>query len=312
MLTVMLLSAGVTTGWHLAQVVQQQFSGDICLHLCDTNPRELVPAAALGGPFHRVLPLADPGYQQQILTLLKENHIDVIVPLIDQDLFTWAADAPELAALGVRSTAPLRQTAQLLTDKKAMAAFLQAHGLPTPPLVAPEQMEPGRAYIEKREVGCGSVGLRTVIGGEDYTPHPGSILQEKCDGGDTEITAEVFNAQGKLRVFCRERVVTKSGVCTKMRPLHIPEIEDYICTLTGLLPCPATFCAQFMQHRGRWNLIDCNLRIGAGTAMASAAGFQLVRAFWANLCGQPVPDEWLQADPTVKTVLRVYQEVVVR
>ena len=96
----MLLSAGVTTGWHLAQVVQQQFSGDICLHLCDTNPRELVPAAALGGPFHRVLPLADPGYQQQILTLLKENHIDVIVPLIDQDLFTWAADAPELAALG--------------------------------------------------------------------------------------------------------------------------------------------------------------------------------------------------------------------
>lgn len=312
MLNVMLLSAGVTTGWHLAQVVQQQFSGDICLHLCDTNPRELVPAAALGGPFHRVLPLADPGYQQQILTLLKENHIDVIVPLIDQDLFTWAADAPELAALGVRSTAPLWQTAQLLTDKKAMAAFLQAHGLPTPPLVAPEQMELGRAYIEKREVGCGSVGLRTVIGGEDYTPHPGSILQEKCDGGDTEITAEVFNAQGKLRVFCRERVVTKSGVCTKMRPLHIPEIEDYICTLTGLLPCPATFCAQFMLHRGRWNLIDCNLRIGAGTAMASAAGFQLVRAFWANLCGQPVPDEWLQADPTVKTVLRVYQEVVVR
>ena len=116
MLNVMLLSAGVTTGWHLVQVVQQQFSGDICLHLCDTNPRELVPAAALGGPFHRVLPLADPGYQQQILTLLKENHIDVIVPLIDQDLFTWAADAPELAALGVRSTAPLRQTAQLLTD----------------------------------------------------------------------------------------------------------------------------------------------------------------------------------------------------
>lgn len=113
-------------------------------------------------------------------------------------------------------------------------------------------------------------------------------------------------------MFCRERVVTKSGVCTKMRPLHIPEIEDYICTLTGLLPCPATFCAQFMQHCGRWNLIDCNLRIGAGTAMASAAGFQLVRAFWANLCGQPVPDEWLQADPTVKTVLRVYQEVVVR
>lgn len=59
MLNVMLLSAGVTTGWHLAQVAQQAFGDEICLHLCDTNPRELVPAAALGGAFHRVLPLAD-------------------------------------------------------------------------------------------------------------------------------------------------------------------------------------------------------------------------------------------------------------
>lgn len=308
----MLLSAGVTTGWHLAQVAQQAFGDEICLHLCDTNPRELVPAAAMGGAFHRVLPLADPAYEQQILDLLRENHIDVLIPLIDQDLFTWAADAPALQALGVRSTAPLRHTAELLSDKKAMAEFLQAHGLPTPPLVVPEAMEQGRAYVEKREVGCGSIGLRTVVGGEGYTPHPGSILQEKCDGGDTEITAEIFNAQGKLRVFCRERVATKSGVCTKMRPLDVPEIEGYIRTLTGLLPCPAAFCAQFMQHRGRWNLIDCNLRIGAGTAMASAAGFQLVRAFWANLCDQPVPDAWLQPDPTVKAVLRVYQEVVIR
>ena len=89
----MLLSAGVTTGWHLAQVAQQAFGDEICLHLCDTNPHELVPAAALGGAFHRVLPLADPAYEQQILDLLRENHIDVLIPLIDQDLFTWAADA---------------------------------------------------------------------------------------------------------------------------------------------------------------------------------------------------------------------------
>ena len=169
----MLLSAGVTTGWHLAQVAQQAFGDEICLHLCDTNPHELVPAAALGGAFHRVLPLADPAYEQQILDLLRENHIDVLIPLIDQDLFTWAADAPALQALGVRSTAPLRHTAELLSDKKAMAEFLQAHGLPTPPLVAPEAMEQGRAYVEKREVGCGSIGLRTVVGGEAYTPHPG-------------------------------------------------------------------------------------------------------------------------------------------
>ena len=54
MQNVLLLSAGVTTGWHLAKVARQYFADDITLHLCDINPRELVPAATLTGPFHRV------------------------------------------------------------------------------------------------------------------------------------------------------------------------------------------------------------------------------------------------------------------
>ena len=312
MVHVLLLSAGVTTGWHLAKVAQTYFAGEITLHLCDTNPRYLVPAAALAGDYHQVPPIADDGYEAAICRILQENNIDVIVPLIDQDLFAWAQDAPALAALGVRSTAPRRETAHLLSDKQQMEHFLRAHGLPTPPLVAPERVEAGRQYVVKKKVGCGSHGIYTVTGGQPVALQPDEVLQEKCDGDGEEVTAEVFNAQGKLRVFCRQRVMTKAGVCTKMVPLHLPQIEAYIAELVRLLPCPAAFCAQFMQHRGQWNLIDCNLRLGAGTALATAAGFQLVRAFWADLCGQTVPDAWLQSDPTVRAVLRVYEEVVVR
>lgn len=312
MQNVLLLSAGVTTGWHLAKVARQYFADDITLHLCDINPRELVPAATLTGPFYQVPPLADPGYEAAVCRVLDENRIDVIVPLIDQDLFQWAADAPVLTQRGVRSTAPLRHTAELLSDKEQMFRFLQVHNLPTPPLVDPDRTEPGRMYLTKKKIGCGSHGMRAVPGGTPITLEADELLQEKCDGDGREVTAEVFNAQGKLRVFCRERVVTKAGVCTKMVPLHLPEIEDYLAQLVQLLPCPTAFCAQFMQHRGRWNLIDCNLRMGAGTALATAAGFQLVRAFWADLCGQPVEDAWLQPDPSVKAVLRVYEEVVIR
>ena len=312
MKNVMILSAGVTTGWHLAKVAKQYFPQNICLHLCDTNPQELVAAAVLADHFHQVPYLVDADYKRAICELLREWNIDVIVPLIDQDLFTWAADAPELLALGVRSTAPVRSTVQRLSDKKEMASFLQKNNLPTPRLVKPEEMIPGRLYIEKSEVGCGSQGMKVLTGGKKFEKRPTDILQEKCDGDGREITAEIFNAQGMLRVFCRERVLTKAGVCTKMTPVHIPEIENYIAKLVQLVPCPAAFCAQFMEHRGRWNLIDCNLRLGAGTAMSSAAGFQLTRAFWANICGQPVQEEWLKPDSSVKAVLRVYDEVVVR
>lgn len=312
MQNVLILSAGVTTVWHLVRVAQQYFADEVQLHLCDINPRELVPAAALVPDYHRVPPLAAPGYKDAICKILQEDHIGTILPLIDQDLFLWAQDAPELAALGVRSTAPPLRTLQLLSDKEQLFRFLQAHQLPTPALVRPEEREPQRQYIVKKKVGCGSQGLRFVSGSQPLTLSGEELLQERCDGDDTEITAEVFHGQGKVRVFCRQRVATKAGVCTKMIPRQIPEIEQYIAKLVQLLPCPTAFCAQFMQHRGRWNLIDCNLRLGAGTALATAAGFQLVRALWAEICGLPVPEEWLQPDPTVKSVLRVYEEVVVR
>lgn len=309
---VLLLSAGVTTGWHLAQIAQQYFSHEMVLHLADINPRELVPAATLTQHYHQVPFLTDPSYKEEICRILQQNYIDTIVPLIDADLFSWSADAPSLLELGVHSTAPQHRTAELLSDKQQMADFLQHHGLPTPALVAPENTEPGRMYVIKKKVGCGSQGMRTVEGGNVGPLTHGELLQEKCDGDGREVTAEIFNAQGILKVFCRERVVTKAGVCTKMIPLCLPEIEQYIQKLVQLVPCPAAFCAQFMQHRGRWNLIDCNLRLGAGTALATAAGFQLVRAFWANVCGQEVCESWLEPDPTVKAVLRVYEEVVVR
>lgn len=312
MQNVLILSAGVTTTWHLAQVARRYFGGDIRLHLCDINPRELVAAATMADCYHRVPFLTDPGYEDAICRILQEHHMDVIVPLIDQDLFTWACDAPRLMELGVRSTAPRRGTVKLLSDKQAMARFLADHDLPTPPLVPPEAVEPGRAYVIKKKVGCGSHDMRVATGGEEFSLSRDEILQEKCDGDGVEITAEIFNAQGKLRVYCRERVMTKAGVCTKMVPRHEPEIETYIARLVQLLPCPTAFCAQFMRHRGQWNMIDCNLRMGAGTALASAAGFQLTRAFWADLCDRPVPDKWLQPDPAVKAVLRVYQEVVIR
>ncbi len=214
MLNVMLLSAGVTTGWHLAQVAQQQFSGiSACTSAIPTRGNWSPPPHWAGRSTGAA---GRPGVSTTDPHSVEENHIDVIVPLIDQDLFTWAADAPELAALGVRSTAPLRQTAQLLTDKKAMAAFCRPTACPRRSSrlnkwsrAAPTSKARGRLRVRRTAHGHRRRGLH---------PHPGSILQEKCDGGDTEITAEVFNAQGKLRVFCRERVVTKSGVCTKMRP----------------------------------------------------------------------------------------------
>ena len=312
MLNVLVTAGGVTTAWHMVKVAKEYFADRVCVHLCDTNAREHVPSAVMADRFYRVPGLIEPGYYEHMLQLMEDNGIQVVVPLIDQDLFTWCADNPDLAARNIRSTGPLRQSAKKLSDKRALYEVLTELDLPSPKIVARDEMLPGREYIVKSAIGCGSQGIFFVRGGDNAQIPEGSIIQERCDGSEYEITAEVFNTPELQRVFCRRRIATKSGVCTKAEPAHIPEITQYIRHLTAHVPCPAAFCAQFFMHGGQWCMIDCNLRLGAGTALSTAAGFQLVRAFWANLCGAEVSEGWLTPDLAVKAVLRVYDELVIR
>jgi len=311
-LNVLIPSGGVTTVWHLVEVAKRYFGDKVCIHLCDINDRSLIPAATIADRFYRVPVLGSEYYYKKMIDLMKEEHIDVIVPLIDQDLFTWNRDNSDLIALGIRSTGPRLKSVQTLSNKRMLTGFLANLGLETPKIVQRNEMMPNQEYIIKSEIGCGSQGVFSMWGGEGNPIPDDAIIQEKCDGAGYEVTAEVFNTDNKFAVFCRHRIAVKSGVCTKMEPVNIPEIRKYIKRVVQNIECPVAFCAQFIQHKGKWCLIDCNLRLGAGTAMSSAAGFQLVRAFWADICGDSVSDEWLEPKPNIKKVLRVYKEIVIQ
>lgn len=316
MIKLLITAGGTATAWHMANVIQNYFSDSIELHICDINPVDLVPSATLANRYHRVPPIKTLSYKKTMLELLKEEEIQVIIPLIDQDLEIFSCDDKELSEIGVSSTGPLRETFRLLSNKRKLCDTLLKLGIPTIPVVHFADVEADKKYILKPTVGCGSRGVRCVSGNllleEGETD---DVIQEFCelDAGEKEVTAEIFNpCQGTTEVFCRQRIETKAGVCTKMRPVRITEIEEAVRTLVQKIECPRAFCAQFLPYRGQWCLIDCNLRIGAGTALSTAVGFQLVRAFIATIIGEQVPESWLKIDKKVRSVVRVYDEVVMR
>ena len=61
-----------------------------------------------------------------------------------------------------------------------------------------------------------------------------------------------------------------------------------------------------------WAIIDCNLRIGAGTALSTKIGFQLVRALLTSLLNENVSEDLFKIDNSIKSVLRVYEEIVIK
>lgn len=310
---ILITAGGTATVWHMSNIVREYFGNCIELHVCDINPRELVAASINSDKFHRVPYITDKNYKPFMLHLLETEKIEIIIPLIDWDLFEFCSDNDELKKLKVISTGPERRTAQYLANKEMMFQFLTEYDIPTPVLVHNADVCENSKYIIKPKIGCGSKGMGVLSGAEiknNPIDEEGYLIQELCRG--EEITAEVFHSNDRLEVFQRVRIKTKEGVCTKAKYADVPEIREYIEKLVSFIPMPLAFCVQFMKCNGIWSIIDCNLRIGAGTALATTYGFQLVRAFFANLIGETVEDEWFKADSNIKAVVRVYRELAMR
>lgn len=316
MKNILILAGGTAVAWHISKTIKEDYRDSFRICICDINKREFVPASIYADCFESVPYISDPSYRNRILEIIKSRNINIIIPIIDDDLFEWAADDDDLRKLHVVSTGPLRTIANLFSNKIQLADTLKNNYILTPKIYKDKSdITDEHKYIVKPAVGGGSLGVRVANGVElisadlDFSK---TVVQDFCDVNDGEITAEVFNYNGKIKIFQRKRIETKAGVCVKCERVEKIEITDILNRLVKIFDLPRAFCVQFMKWHGQWAVVDFNLRMGAGTAMATAYGFQLVRAFVATLIDEEVLDDWFQVDEEIRSVLRVYQEVVIK
>ena len=284
---ILITAAGTATTWHFCQIIKEYFKDEYEIHLTDINEEYLVPSTIYCHKFHKVPPIFADNYEEKIYEIIRDEKIDIIIPLIDFDLSTFSKDNQNLKKLNCYTTAPVKKTVETLSNKKTMHNFLSENGILTPKI------------FNEKEIKNSSFNFNNYI------------IQECCDDHE-EITAEIYNGK-TINIFQRKRVATKAGVCTKMVPVYYEEIEQAIKKLVNIIECPEAFCIQFMKTKdNHWALIDCNLRIGAGTALSTKIGFQLVRALLTSLLNENVPEDLFKIDKSIKSVLRVYEEIVIK
>lgn len=311
---ILISAGGSAASWHLASLVNERFLSHFDLFVCDIHPHRLVPAAALTPHFFQVPRIDDPGYFRRMLTLFGNYAIDIFVPIIDSDLYTFPVDAPELAELGVRSTGVLAKTATIVRNKRVLSAFLESRGFRVPRTVTLEEVaaRPGCRFFVKPEQGFGSHGAFAAESDEVLrraAANPGLLIQEVCDR--PEITVEVFNRETVLSL-CRERIEVKAGVCTKARLFFDAGLHKIAERLCHSLDLPPAFCFQVMTDSdGHWAITDLNPRLGAGTALSTAYGWSLASAALVCYGELPLnPAQFLRTVPGDKYVARVYREMV--
>ena len=119
-------------------------------------------------------------------------------------------------------------------------------------------------------------------------------------------------SEGELDVICRERLEVKAGVCTKARIFHDQELYERIRVISDAHELPVASCFQFMRSSQKgWVLTDSNLRVGAGSALCAAVGWNLPMAAMSVWLGQPEKAaSFLNYDGRERYVTRVFEEVV--
>lgn len=311
MARILITAAGTASAYFFCKELRRLLGDAIEIYVSDVNEEKLIPAALIADVYLRVPPVADPNYHDIMISILRVNAIDFVVPLIDLDLMQLAADDEALIALGVRSTAPDLSVAEVLSDKVRMGVELAKINVPVPASYQLSDVDPSCDYFVKPRLGFGSRGAARVKGKDLLERETGDIvIQEICEG--PEITVEVFCNKGELRVICRERIEVKAGVCTKARVFYDDVLFQHIRLIAADFKLPVASCFQFMRNqRGERCLTDANLRIGAGSALCAAIGWNLPLAammVWLGRADEALA--FLQFDGSERYVVRVFEEVV--
>jgi len=304
---IFILAGGTATAWHLCNLVKERFAGRFELCVGDSNDQSLVPASTLSDNYFQLPPINDPVYYSYMLNLMEKEKMNIVVPLIDFDLAIFPNDNPDVVKLNLLSTAPDASIMEICISKSKLSKLFENNGIPVPKQYESSNIIPEKSYFVKPDTGFGSKGVR-IVKGKDIDFSEKIIIQEILQ--HPEITVEVFKKDDFWAFVCRERLEVKSGVCTKARFFQDKGLEEIIHRMDALVPLPLASCIQFMKNEDQeWCLTDLNMRLGAGTALSSAAGFGLASAFLSVLSGNGDFKDYLGSVSNNQMVVRVYHEI---
>jgi len=134
------------------------------------------------------------------------------------------------------------------------------------------------------------------------------IMQEYCDIPEITIDVHYSEEFNFFAYACRERIETKSGVCTKARIFNDPVLGEMALNLAKNLNL-SSFCFQVMNLKNEFVITDINPRLGAGTAMSLAVGMDFFGAMFSTLWGSD-PKPFFTNITEDKYVTRQYSEFV--
>ncbi|MFJ3587607.1 ATP-grasp domain-containing protein [Streptomyces sp. NPDC090231] len=269
----------------------------------DANP--LAPGLLLPDTLPRVTPYADdPDLPGVIAELCQELAVDAVVAGIENDVPPLVTMLPDLDAIGVRVWLPDADSVRTCIDKAEFHDVLTAHGIATPRVYRPDEIDQipdGTELVVKPRRGHGAQGVHFCEQREHVRAlcgiTPDAMVQERVRG--LEFTADCLVCRnGRASVILRRRNLVKSGLAVVSTTFDDPAVRHLVEQTLAVVRAAGLSCVQgFITDDGTVVITELNVRIAGGFPLAEAAGADLVGQMVNGLFGHPVDHDRLAYQP---------------
>jgi carbamoyl-phosphate synthase large subunit len=261
--------------------------------------------------------VADPGYVDAIVALIREHDVRLVVPLNDLDhpVLSRVRERLEPAVLLL----PEADVCERMSDKLEAYRFFVDRGIASPRSWAPNEVPPDARYplLVKARQGFGSRHIYRADDAEQlafflrYTSVP-SFVQERCLGEEFSIDVFCDLDARCLNAIPRTMILSKGGESIKGTSIQDQELIEYgrLVSETVGIKGPANVQC-FREPDGSLPVTDVNTRFGGGFPVPLAAGSRYPELALALARGE-APEPRLGEFEEGVTMTRFFSEVCLR
>lgn len=277
---------------------------ELDLFLVGTSIYDDSVAPAFCDVFEQAPPTNDRGYMEWLLSSIRRNRIDMVIPGIEIDMYKWAEHVPGLKSAGAM---PLLNTPELLDlcrDKWLFYRQLEKAGLRCAIDTSLTQEYEvlatrfGLPFLLKPRRGFASKGIVRVDGLETYRQYSRDVgvtlMAQPIIGNDAEeYTTSAFcdGEGGYFACMTLRRKLSRDGFTEKA---EVIDTADFAATLTELCRFfrplgPTNF--QFRMCTDGPKLLEINPRISSSTSIRAAFGYNESAMAVEYFLGHRTPDQ---------------------
>ncbi len=254
---------------------------------------------------HYLVPrMTAPDYLDVILRICRDEKIDAVLPLQEDELYLIASHRTRFTAEGICPIVSSAEAVELCRDKYAFYRHLTAHGLPALPTF--NSLEAFRQGCDAGQIGfpvfvkpvrgCGSMGIQKVERPE--------LLEALCRCSGDELLIQAF-AEGEeygidlyadihshktVSVFLKKKLRMRAGETEKSVSVKDDALFDLAKRTADTLELSGPIDMDIFCVDGNYYISEVNPRFGGGYPHAYSCGVNFPKLIAANLAGRENAD----------------------